>query len=134
MLVGRPDQNALGVPHVAEALHVFVLDHFVDEGGGDGAASSSADSPSRGGSPLPPRPLAHRSRRRRPSPGCVSANRRLSARSSASSGVAASLGSSVVAYTTPIGKGLAASLSPAVTRASAAAASVIGSRAQNSSR
>src|SRR5213596_2314333 len=27
----QPDQNALGAPHVAEAIHVFVLDHFVDE-------------------------------------------------------------------------------------------------------
>jgi hypothetical protein len=26
-----PDQNALGAPHVAEAIHVFVLHHFVDE-------------------------------------------------------------------------------------------------------
>src|ERR687887_545020 len=27
----QPNQNALGAPHAAEAIHVFVLDHFVDE-------------------------------------------------------------------------------------------------------
>jgi hypothetical protein len=30
-LLGQPDQNALGASHVAEPIHVFVLDHFVDE-------------------------------------------------------------------------------------------------------
>ena len=27
----QPDQNALGASQVAEAIHVFVLDYFVDE-------------------------------------------------------------------------------------------------------
>jgi len=30
-LLGQPDENALGAPDVAEPIHVFVLDHFVDE-------------------------------------------------------------------------------------------------------
>jgi hypothetical protein len=30
-LLGQPDENALGASHVAEPIHVFVLDHFVDE-------------------------------------------------------------------------------------------------------
>jgi hypothetical protein len=30
-LLGQPDENALGAPGVAEPIHVFVLDHFVDE-------------------------------------------------------------------------------------------------------
>src|SRR3954452_20320176 len=29
--LGQPDQNALGASDVAEAIHVFVLHHFVDE-------------------------------------------------------------------------------------------------------
>src|SRR6188768_1442674 len=29
--LGQPDQNALGASDVAEPIHVFVLDHFVDE-------------------------------------------------------------------------------------------------------
>jgi hypothetical protein len=30
-LLGQPDENALGASDVAEPIHVFVLDHFVDE-------------------------------------------------------------------------------------------------------
>jgi hypothetical protein len=30
-LLGEPDENALGASDVAEPIHVFVLDHFVDE-------------------------------------------------------------------------------------------------------
>ena len=29
--LGQPDQNAFGASEVAEPIHVFVLDHFVDE-------------------------------------------------------------------------------------------------------
>src|SRR6185436_297776 len=29
--LGQPDQNALGASDVAEPIHVFVLDHFVDD-------------------------------------------------------------------------------------------------------
>ena len=31
ILLGQPDENALGASDVAEPIHVFVLDHFVDE-------------------------------------------------------------------------------------------------------
>src|SRR5919202_730441 len=30
-LLGQPDENALGASDIAEPIHVFVLDHFVDE-------------------------------------------------------------------------------------------------------
>src|SRR5213082_491761 len=30
-LLGKPDENALGASDVAEPIHVFVLDHFIDE-------------------------------------------------------------------------------------------------------
>src|SRR3954453_12046698 len=30
-LLGQPDENALGAADVAEPIHVFVLDHFVDD-------------------------------------------------------------------------------------------------------
>src|SRR6476661_2153247 len=30
-LLGQPDENVLGASDVAEPIHVFVLDHFVDE-------------------------------------------------------------------------------------------------------
>ena len=30
-LLGQPDENALGASDVAEPIHVFVLDYFVDE-------------------------------------------------------------------------------------------------------
>ena len=30
-MLGQPDENALGASDVAEPIHVFVLDHFVDE-------------------------------------------------------------------------------------------------------
>jgi hypothetical protein len=30
-LLGQPDKYALGAPEVAEPIHLFVLDHFVDE-------------------------------------------------------------------------------------------------------
>src|SRR6478735_6557228 len=30
-LLGQPDENALGASDVAEPIHVFVLDHFVDK-------------------------------------------------------------------------------------------------------
>src|SRR6476646_1252374 len=30
-LLAQPDENALGASDVAEPIHVFVLDHFVDE-------------------------------------------------------------------------------------------------------
>src|SRR4249920_1293147 len=30
-LLGQPDENALGATDVAEPIHVFVLDHLVDE-------------------------------------------------------------------------------------------------------
>src|SRR4051812_13723891 len=29
--LGQPDENALGASHVAEPVHVFVLDHLVDD-------------------------------------------------------------------------------------------------------
>lgn len=30
-LLGKPDENSFGAPDVAEAIRVFVLDHFADE-------------------------------------------------------------------------------------------------------
>ena len=30
-MLGQPDENALGASDVAEPIHVFVLDYFVDE-------------------------------------------------------------------------------------------------------